>query len=86
MGADLIEGLMAVLQWKVLGFLGIGVALGAIFGSLPGLTATMGVAVLTPLTFWLSAEEGLAMLLGIYGGAIPGGGIPAILINASPVQ
>ena len=51
MGADLIEGLMAVLQWKVLGFLGIGVALGAIFGSLPGLTATMGVAVLTPLTF-----------------------------------
>ena len=81
MGADLFEGLMAVLQWKVLGFLAIGVTLGAIFGSLPGLTATMGVAVLTPLTFWLSAEEGLAMLLGIYGGAIPGGGIPAILIN-----
>jgi len=81
MGADLIEGLLAVLQWKVLGFLAIGVTLGAIFGALPGLTATMGVAVLTPLTFWLSAEEGLAMLLGIYGGAIPGGGIPAILIN-----
>jgi len=48
---------------------------------LPGLTATMGVAVLTPLTFWVSAEQGLAMLLGIYCGAIPAGGIPAILIN-----
>ena len=81
MPAEVLEGLLAVLQWKVLGFLGIGVVLGAIFGALPGLTATMGVAILTPLTFWLSAEEGLAMLLGIYGGAIPGGGIPAILIN-----
>ncbi|MEZ5393768.1 MAG: tripartite tricarboxylate transporter permease [Bryobacterales bacterium] len=58
-----------------------GVVLGAIFGALPGLTATMGVAVLTPLTFWISAEQGLAMLLGIYCAAIPAGGIPAILIN-----
>ncbi len=81
MTADLLEGLMAVLQLKVLGFLAVGVVLGAIFGSLPGLTATMGVAVLTPLTFWVSAEQGLAMLLGIYCGAIPAGGIPAILIN-----
>jgi putative tricarboxylic transport membrane protein len=78
---NLVDGLIAILQWEVLGFLVIGVVLGAIFGSLPGLTATMGVAVLTPLTFWVSAEQGLAMLLGIYCGAIPAGGIPAILIN-----
>ena len=81
MSTELLDGLLAVLEWRVLGFLGLGVVLGAIFGALPGLTATMGIAVLTPLTFWLSAEQGLAMLLGIYGGAIPGGGIPAILIN-----
>ena len=81
MAADLLTGLMAILQWEVLGFLVAGVLLGAVFGALPGLTATMGVAVLTPLTFWVSAEQGLAMLLGIYCGAIPAGGIPAILIN-----
>lgn len=81
MTADLLAGLTAVLQWEVLLFLAVGVVLGAVFGSLPGLTATMGVAVLTPLTFWVSAEQGLAMLLGIYCGAIPAGGIPAILIN-----
>lgn len=81
MGSELLAGLTAVLDWGVLGFLTAGVALGAIFGALPGLTATMGVAVLTPLTFWVSAEQGLAMLLGIYCGAIPAGGIPAILIN-----
>ncbi len=76
-----IAGLGAVLDWRVLGFLCAGVSMGAIFGSLPGLTATMGVALLTPLTFWVSPEQGLAMLLGIYCGAIPAGGIPAILIN-----
>ncbi len=81
MDPDVISGLAAILEWKVLLFLAAGVALGAIFGALPGLTATMGVAVLTPLTFWLSAEEGLAMLLGIYCGAIPAGGIPALLVN-----
>ena len=81
MTADLLAGLVALFQWKVLLFLFGGVTLGAIFGALPGLTATMGVAVLTPLTFWVTAEEGLAMLLGIYCGAIPAGGIPAILIN-----
>ena len=66
MGAELLAGLTAVLDWEVLGFLTAGVTPGAIFGALPGLTATMGVAVLTPLTFWVSAEQGLAMLLGIY--------------------
>jgi putative tricarboxylic transport membrane protein len=80
-GADLLAGLQTTLQPAVLGFLFAGVALGAVFGALPGLTATMGVAILTPLTFWIPAEQGLAMLLGIYCGAIPAGGIPAILIN-----
>ncbi len=81
MTGEILAGLAAVLDWQVLSFLAVGVSLGAVFGSLPGLTATMGVAVLTPLTFWVSAEQGLAMLLGIYCGAIPAGGIPAILIN-----
>jgi len=81
MSPDILHGLQSVLQADVLGFLVLGVLLGAVFGALPGLTATMGVAVLTPLTFWVSAEKGLAMLLGIYCGAIPAGGIPAILLN-----
>jgi len=78
---EILAGLSAVLDWQVLAFLVAGVCMGAVFGSLPGLTATMGVAILTPLTFWVSAEQGLAMLLGINCGAIPAGGIPAILIN-----
>jgi putative tricarboxylic transport membrane protein len=75
------SGLAAVLHPMVLLYLVGGLLMGALFGALPGLTATMGVALLTPITFWLNAQEGMAMLLGIYCGAIPAGGIPALLLN-----
>jgi putative tricarboxylic transport membrane protein len=58
-----------------------GVVLGVVFGALPGFTATMGLAILTPLTFWLPTEQALAMLFGLLCAAIFSGGIPAILIN-----
>ena len=59
----------------------IGVGLGVLFGSLPGFTATMGLAVLTPFTFWVGTQQALAMLLGLLVSAIFSGGVPAILIN-----
>lgn len=58
-----------------------GVFLGLIFGSLPGLTATMGIALLLPLTFSMEPVTGMGMLLGVYCGAISGGSIPAALLN-----
>lgn len=58
-----------------------GVVLGTVFGALPGFTATMGLAILTPLTFWLPADQALGMLFGLLCAAIFSGGIPAILIN-----
>lgn len=62
-------------------FMLIGGVVGLFIGALPGLSATMGVAILTPLTFWLPPEQGLAMLISIYCVAIFAGGIPAILVN-----
>ena len=41
-----------------------GVALGIVIGALPGLTATMGVALLLPMTFGMDATQGILMLLG----------------------
>ena len=58
-----------------------GVFMGIIFGALPGLTATMGLALLVPFTFTMSPASGLIMLAGIYVGAMYGDAIPAILIN-----
>ena len=55
--------------------------LGVLFGSLPGFTATMGLAVLTPFTFWVKPDQAMAMLLGLLVSAIFSGGVPAILLN-----
>jgi len=54
---------------------------GIIFGALPGLTATLGVALLTTLTYGMDVNSALVALLGLYVGAIYGGSYPAILIN-----
>lgn len=61
--------------------LSAGLAGGILIGALPGLTATMAVAVLAPFTFFMDATIGIPFLLGIYKGAIYGGSIPAILVN-----
>ncbi len=62
-------------------FLILGTALGIVFGAIPGLTATMGLALLVPFTFSMEPATGLLMLAGIYVGAMYGDAIPAILIN-----
>ena len=59
----------------------IGVVAGICIGALPGLTATMGVALLLPMTFGMDAAQGILMLLGIYVGAIYGGSISAVLLH-----
>src|SRR5690606_3817829 len=58
-----------------------GVVAGTILGSIPGLTATMAVAVLVPLTFAMDPASALIMLGAIYTGAIYGGAYAAILLN-----
>jgi putative tricarboxylic transport membrane protein len=57
------------------------VAAGMVIGALPGLTATMAMALFLPFTFLMEAETGLAVLMGIFAGGIAGGSIPAILLN-----
>ena len=59
----------------------IGVVAGIVFGFLPGLSATMGVALLMPFTFSMSITDAMALLLGVYCGGIYGGSITAILIR-----
>lgn len=59
----------------------IGVLIGIIFGAIPGMTATLAVAVCLPLTYSLGLNDGLALLLGLYVGGISGGLVPAVLLN-----
>ncbi len=54
---------------------------GIIVGMLPGLTATMGVALLTGLTFRFASDQVVVILISVYVGAIYGGSRSAILLN-----
>jgi putative tricarboxylic transport membrane protein len=58
-----------------------GVLGGIIVGALPGLTPTMGVAILVPFTFGMSPVAGLILLGGVYCGSVYAGAITAILFN-----
>jgi putative tricarboxylic transport membrane protein len=55
--------------------------LGIAIGALPGLTATLGVALLTTLTFRMGADQAILILICAYVGAIYGGSRSAILLN-----
>ncbi len=54
---------------------------GIVVGAVPGLTSTMAIGLLIPLTFTFSKVSAFILLLGIYCGAIYGGSITAILMN-----
>ena len=55
--------------------------LGMTIGMLPGLTATLGIALLTTLTFRMDAGDAILILICMYVGAIYGGSRTAILLN-----
>ena len=54
---------------------------GVVIGALPGLTATMGLALMTTLTIKLQPDQALLILICTYVGAIYGGSRSAILLN-----
>lgn len=58
-----------------------GTILGICFGAMPGLSATMGIAVLIPVSYGMEPATGLILLAGVYVGATYGGSISAVLVN-----
>ena len=57
------------------------VSLGIVFGAIPGLSATLGIALLLPITFGLSTETSFVLLLAIWIGGVSGTFISAVLIG-----
>lgn len=78
---QMLQGLGMALQLPVLVAILIGSAAGTLVGALPGLSSTLGVALLIPFTFGLDAPVAFALLGGMYCSSIYGGSITAILIN-----
>jgi putative tricarboxylic transport membrane protein len=77
----MLDGLMMALHPSYIFWLTVGVMVGMVVGALPGLTATMGTALLVPFTFALPTGAGLAMLGGLYVCAMYSDAIPACLVN-----
>jgi putative tricarboxylic transport membrane protein len=65
----------------VIGYALLSSLVGVVIGALPGLTATMGLALMTTLTLKLPADQALLVLICTYVGAIYGGSRSAILLN-----
>ena len=69
-------------SWQVILMTLLGALGGVLLGAVPGMTATMGVALLIPFSFGMDLIPSIGLLLGIYCGGMYGGSISAILIHA----
>lgn len=74
MGVDLISV-------NLIFYIVIGVIVGVIGGCLPGISCTMILAILVPMTFGLDPVYAMGLLVAAYSSAIAGGSITAILVN-----
>lgn len=76
-----LTAIVSFLEPATLFNVGWATLLGMTVGMLPGLTATLGVALLTTLTFRMGASDAILILICMYVGAIYGGSRSAILLN-----
>ena len=71
---------VALSPWNLLICL-VGCLLGTLIGVLPGIGPTATVAMLMPITFYLTPVSAMIMLAGVYYGSQYGGSTTAILVN-----
>lgn len=76
-----LPALSALMDPAVLFSITAGTIVGIIVGAMPGLTATMAVALLIPVTFGMQPLVGLALMGGVYCGGMYGGAISSILLS-----
>ncbi|MDR1903683.1 MAG: tripartite tricarboxylate transporter permease [Treponema sp.] len=77
----LINGLGVVFAPQMLLLIIFAVFLGTLFGALPGVSATMAVALGIPFTYRMDGVSSIAFLVAIYCASITGGGMTAILFK-----
>lgn len=73
--------LLQVLDPSLLAVIAAAAVYGTLFGSIPGLSATMAVALIVPLTYFLSPLAALAAVVTLEACAISAGDIPSALVR-----
>ncbi|HPE61016.1 MAG: tripartite tricarboxylate transporter permease [Thiothrix sp.] len=79
--AELANGFLSLAHPVTFLYLVGGFLLGLIFGAIPGLTATLAIALLLPFTFGMAVSDALVMVAGIYMAGIYSGSITGITLN-----
>ena len=74
-------GFAEIASLEIMLLLFMGVVMGIIFGGTPGISTSMGIALMLPITFQMPMMHAIATILGLYVGGTSGGLITAILIN-----
>lgn len=77
----LITGLQIVLTPSTFILIFAGTVVGVIFGALPGVSASMAVALALPFAYKMNGVIAIAFLCSVYCASITGGGITAILFK-----
>lgn len=76
-----ITALQAVMTPGCLILMVVGVAVGIVFGAMPGMSATLAISVFMSIVYAMDITSCMSLLMALYIGAISGGLISAILIN-----
>ena len=76
---DVFIGLL--LDPTAMGLCLIGVVAGLVFGALPGISSTMALAVMLPLTYAMTPEHAMMLMLGVFFSSVYAGSVSAILLN-----
>lgn len=76
---NIFAAFSAVVHFKILGLMALGVAAGLVTGSIPGFTITMAVVLTLPFTFGLQPIEGISTMIGVFVGGLSGGLMSGVL-------
>lgn len=77
----LLSSFLEIMQPMTFALMALGVFGGLIVGAIPGFSATMAIVIILPLTFTLTAMQGLAVMIGVAIGGMSGGLVSAMLIG-----
>ncbi len=75
------EGLSLLLSFEVIMFIILGLIVGVILGAIPGVSGTLGIALMLPVTYHMAPIEAIMFLSAIFTGSVYAGGVTAIMLN-----
>jgi putative tricarboxylic transport membrane protein len=78
---ELVTGVLSVLEPFHLFLMVLGVLIGLVFGTIPGLSGVTAVALLVPFSYVLGAESAIIMMVGVYMATCTAGSLAGTLFN-----